>query len=198
MRVPTKPAAAIDLIYGQRPSRFQAIDLCQANDRLFLHMAGAGLDSRLFAETDHALKRKVGWLAYVPPTVRNLRLPPANFRIVTGETTHTVESPLILVANGGGLMSPRFQIYPDIRSHDGLLDVLIFTPRSDVAILRTLGRAATRSLHRSPYVVRLRARQVELDADPPQPVQIDGDVALQTPVSFRIRDSALRVVVPAG
>jgi diacylglycerol kinase (ATP) len=197
LRIPTKPADAIDLVYGQRPSRFQAIDLCQANDRLFLHMAGAGLDSRLFAETNPALKRKVGWLAYVPPTIRNLRLPPVTFRIETEQTTQTVESPLILIANGGGLMAAGFQIYPDIRNDDGLLDVLIFTPNSGVATLRTLGRAVTRSLQHSPYVARLRAKQVELDADPAQPVQIDGDVALKTPVSFKIRDSGLRIVVPA-
>jgi YegS/Rv2252/BmrU family lipid kinase len=197
LRIPTKPAAAIDLIYGHRPCRFQAIDLCQANDRLFLHMAGAGLDSRLFAETDPALKRKVGWLAYVPPTVRNLRAPPATFRIVTEDTTLTVESPLVLVANGGAVIAAGFQLYPGIRTDDGMLDVLIFTPRSAVATVRTLARAATRSLHRSPFVARHRAREVELDADPQQPVQIDGDVALQTPVSFKIRGSALRVVVPA-
>jgi YegS/Rv2252/BmrU family lipid kinase len=197
LRIPTKPAAAIDLIFGQRPSRFQPIDLCQANDRLFLHMAGAGLDSRLFAETSHAMKRKVGWLAYVPPTVRNLRVPPATFRIVTDGTSQTVEAPLIIVANGGAIIAAGFQLYPDIRTDDGLLDVLIFTPRTGVATLRTLGRVATRSLQRSPFVVRLRAKHVELDADPPQPVQIDGDVALKTPVSFRIRESALRVVVPA-
>jgi diacylglycerol kinase family enzyme len=117
---------------------------------------------------------------------------------VTDDTTTTVESPLVLVANGGAIIAAGFQLYPDIRTDDGMLDVLIFSPRSAVAKLRTLARAATRSLHRSPYVVRLRARQVELDADPQQPIQIDGDVALQTPVSFRIRDSALRVVVPAG
>jgi diacylglycerol kinase family enzyme len=124
-------------------------------------------------------------------------MPPATFRIETDGITQTVESPLILVANGGGLMSPRLPIYPDIRTDDGLLDVLIFSPGSGVATLRTLGRAVTRSLDRSPYVVRLRAKLVVLDADPPQPVQIDGDVALQTPVSFSIRDSGLRIVVPA-
>lgn len=198
LRIPTKTADAIDLIYGQSPSRFQALDLCQANDRLFLHMAGAGLDSRLFAETSHDLKRKVGWLAYVPPTLRNLRIPPVTYRIETDGTTQTVVSPLILVANGGGLMSPRVQLYPDIRFDDGMLDVLIFTPGSGVATLRTLGRAVTRSLQKSPYVVRLRAKQVALDADTPQPVQVDGDVALQTPVRFSIRDSGLRVVVPAS
>jgi len=53
-------------------------------------------------------------------------------------------------------------------------------------------------LQKSPYVVRLRAKQVALDADTPQPVQVDGDVALQTPVRFSIRDSGLRVVVPAS
>jgi diacylglycerol kinase (ATP) len=197
LRIPTKPADAIDLVYGRRPSRFRGMDLCQANDRLFLHMAGAGLDSRLFAQTNHDLKRRVGWLAYVPPALRNLRTPPVAYRIETDGTTQTVESPLILIANGGGLMSPRVQLYPGIQSDDGLLDVLIFTPGSGVAILRTLGRTATRSLDRSPYVVRLKAKEVTLDADDPQPVQIDGDVALQTPVHFRIRDSGLRVVVPA-
>ena len=95
-------------------------------------------------------------------------------------------------------MSPRLPIYPDIRSDDGMFDVLIFTPESGVATLRTLGRALTRSLDRSPYVVRVRAKEVVLDADPPQPVQIDGDVALQTPVRFTMRSSALSVMVPAS
>jgi YegS/Rv2252/BmrU family lipid kinase len=197
LRIPRKIAEAIDLLYGRRASRFRGMDLCQANDRLFLHMAGSGLDSRLFSETNHDLKRRVGWLAYVPPTLKNLRIPPAIYRIETDGTTQTVESPLVLIANGGGLMSPRVQLYPGIRSDDGVLDVLIFTPASGVAILRTLGRTATRSLDRSPYVVRLRAKEVTLDADSPQPVQVDGDVALQTPVRFAIRDSGLRVVVPA-
>jgi diacylglycerol kinase (ATP) len=198
LRIPIKLDDAIDLIYGHHPSQFRLMDVCEANHRLFLHMAGSGLDSRLFAQTNHDLKRKVGWLAYVPPTVKNLRIPPATFRITTDGTEQTVRSGLVLVANGGGLMSPSIQLYPDIRSDDGLLDVLIFTPRTRTEILRTVGRAATRSLNKSPHVAHIRAKHVDLASESPQPVQIDGDVALQTPVHFTIRHSGLRVIVPAS
>jgi diacylglycerol kinase family enzyme len=205
LRIPVKPAAAIDLLYGHRPNAIATIDLGRCGDKRFLHMAGAGLDSRLFAETSSALKRKIGWLAYLPPTIRNLRAAPARYRIVAdpspgaelGRTSLTVESPLVLVANGGAIIAPTFQLFPEIRTDDGWLDVLVFTPRSRLAIVRTLVRAATLSLHHSPFVLRLRARWVEIEADPPQPVQLDGDVERTTPVTFSVLPAALRVVVPA-
>jgi diacylglycerol kinase family enzyme len=213
LRIPVKPEAAIDLLFGRRPNALATIDLGRCDDTYFLHMAGAGLDSRLFAETDPALKRKIGWLAYLPPTIRNLRAPAARYRIVadpsppsgqapppgSGEvrTILTVESPLVLVANGGAIVAPKFQLFPEIRTDDGWLDVLVFTPRSRLAIAQTLARAATLSLHRSPYVLRLRARQIALEAEPPQPVQLDGDLERTTPVTFSVLPAALRVVVPA-
>jgi YegS/Rv2252/BmrU family lipid kinase len=197
LRIPINPAAAVDLIYGRRPQTLAPIDLGVCESERFLHMAGAGLDSRFFAETDPALKRRFGWLAYLPPAARNLRIEPARFRIVADDTTLEVDSPLVNVANGGALVVAGFQLYPDIRTDDGWLDVLIFTPRGLPAILRTLARTASRSLDRSPFVTRLRARRVELSADPPLPIQLDGDVVLQTPATFSLEPSALRVVVPA-
>jgi diacylglycerol kinase (ATP) len=77
-----------------------------------------------------------------------------------------------------------------------LLDVLVFTPKGPVQILRTLGRAVTRSLSNSPYVLRITARRVELSSDPPIPIQLDGDVATSTPAVFEIRHKAINVVTP--
>jgi YegS/Rv2252/BmrU family lipid kinase len=198
LRIPTNPERAVDVLYGRQSIALASMDLGACGTERFLHMAGAGLDSRIFAETSHALKRRVGWMAYVPPTVRNLRIPPARFHIVADEASLVVDSPLVIVANGGSLVVRAFQLYPEIRTDDGWFDVLIFTPQGLPAILRTLARTATLRLHRSPYVVRLRARRVELRTDPPVPVQLDGDVMFETPVTFTVQPSALRVVVPAG
>ena len=205
LRIPLDPVAAIDLLYGRQPNTQTAIDLGCCGDERFLHMAGAGLDSRLFAETNPALKRRVGWLAYVPPTVRNLRQRPARFRIVADPGTDAaqpptelvVDSPLVIVANGGAIVAAHFQLLPNIRTDDGWLDVLVFTPRGLPAILRTLARTATMSLARSPFVLRLRARRVEIETDPPLPVQLDGDVVTRTPATFSVQPAALQVVVPA-
>ena len=194
LKIPTAARAAIELIYGEHTHR--DLDLGVCGDQRFLHMAGAGFDSRLFAATNPSLKRRAGWLAYLPAGARNLVKPPAQFIIRADDTTIEVISPLVIVANGGSVIAPGLTLYPGIRKDDGLLDVLIFTPKGPVQMLRTLGRAATRGLSNSPFVLRITARRVELSSDPPIPIQLDGDVATMTPAVFEIRPRAIHVVTP--
>jgi len=192
--IPTNARSAVALIYGEH--RHHDLDLGICGDSRFLHMAGAGLDSRLFAATNPGLKRRVGWLAYLPAGARNLFTPPVRFTIRADETTIEVVSPLVLVANGGSVIAPGLTLYPGIRKDDGMLDVLIFTPHGPIQIVRTLGRAATRGLAHSPYVLRIPARRVEITSDPPIPIQLDGDVVTMTPAVFEIRPGALHVLAP--
>ena len=154
------------------------------------------LDSRLFADADPKLKRRIGWLAYLPPAFHDLALPPTRFTIVADGVATEVVSPLVLVCNGSSIISPHLSLYPGIRTDDGRLDVLIFTPTGPLELARTLARLATHGLEHSPYVTHLRARHVEIVADPDLPVELDGDVALRTPLAVRLVPAALRVIVP--
>ncbi len=192
--IPTDPRSAAALIFGRH--RLAALDVGRCGDRSFLHMAGAGLDSRFFERTDPALKRRVGWLAYLPAAALALRTPPSRFTIDVDGWTMTVVSHLVLVANGGSIINPRLRLLPAIRSDDGWLDVLIFTATGRRPIARTLGRLASRTLRRSPFIVSIRARRVALDADPALAVQLDGDVVSRTPVTFEIEPAALDVIAP--
>ena len=192
--IPSKASAAVRLIFGQH--RLETIDVGLAGSRSFLHMAGAGLDSRLFAATNPALKRRIGWLAYVPSATRHVLDAPSRFTIGIDDEQIEVVSPLVIVANGGSIITPTLQLYPGLRRDDGWLDVLIFTAAGPLAISRTLGRLATRSLAKSPFVLRRRAKRVLLNADPPLAVQLDGDVVTETPVEFSIAPAALRVIAP--
>ncbi len=194
--IPLGPRSAVHLALGEH--RLARIDMGRSGDRSFLHMAGAGLDSRLFAAADADLKRRFGWLAYLPAGGRNLGAPPTRFAVVADDDRFEVVSPLVLVANGGSVINPRLRLYPGLRSDDGWLDVLVFTATRPAAIARTLGRVATRHLERSPFVVHRRARRVELTADPPIPYQLDGDVVGPTPATFSVDAAALSVVVPLG
>jgi diacylglycerol kinase family enzyme len=40
-----------------------------------------------------------------------------------------------------------------------------------------------------------QARQIRIDADPPQPVQVDGEVGWNTPVSIQVIPRAVSVIV---
>ncbi len=192
--IPRDPRAAAALLFG--PHRLARLDVGRCGDRSFLHMAGAGLDSRFFERTDLALKRRVGWLAYLPAAARSLRLPPVRFTITADGRATTVTSPLVLVANGASIISPAFRLDRAIRADDGWLDVLVFTAAGPLPIARTLRDLATFRLGRSPYVLLTKARRVELTAEPPLPVQLDGDLVDRTPATFDIVPASLSIIAP--
>lgn len=192
--VPTDPEAAVALFWGDH--REQVIDAGYCNDRVFLHMAGVGFDSELFARTDSRLKRKVGWMAYLPAGASALREKPARFHIVADGESLDVVSPLVLVANGSAVIHPALTIHPDIDTRDGKLDLIVVTATTPAQVARTLARAATRRLSESPYIMHRQVTTVSVSADRAMPVQLDGDVNETLPATFRVEPQSMRVIVP--
>jgi len=192
--IPGRPAAAARVLFG--PHRLAALDVGRCNDRYFLHMAGAGLDSRFFQRTNPSLKRRVGWLAYLPAAAGALRLPPSRFEIVADGQRLSVTSPLVLVANGGSIISPMLRLLPDVRHDDGWLDLLVFSATTPPEIALTLGQVVTRRLDRSAFLVRIRARQIAIAAEPRLPIELDGDVIGELPAVIGLKRAALRVLAP--
>ena len=193
--IPPHLPAAVSTLFG--PHHRIPLDVGLCGEHAFLHMAGAGIDSRLFEATNSSLKRRIGWLAYLPPAAHELLGSAARFEVATDDDVHEVTSPLVLVANGGSIITPRLTLYPGFRKDDGYLDVLIFTASSPAQIFRTLGRLATRHLDLSPFVLHRRARRVVLSATPGLPIQLDGDVVTRTPATFTVDPAAIEVVVPS-
>jgi diacylglycerol kinase (ATP) len=191
---PGSPGDVARLVFGRHA--IHSMDAATCNDRLFLHMAGAGFDSRIFDQTDPALKRRVGWLAYLPGAARSLRLPPARFHVRTESASFDLTSPMVLVANGAGIIRPSLALLPDIASDDGWLDLVAVTTSHAPGIASVLARFVTRSMDRSPHVMHVRARRVQIEADPKMPIQIDGDVAGETPATMEILPGRAMMIVP--
>ena len=194
--IPADAAAALAPICG--PYRIRSIDVGRSDGRSFVHMAGAGVDAALFHATSPVLKRRLGWLAYIPAAVTALRLPPSDIRISTDTEILEARSSLVLIANGGSAIAPEYQIYPGIAVDDGWLDLIVFTPLSTAEIAATLGHAGKQQLDRSPHVTHRRARTVMIDATPLLPVELDGDPRGTTPREFSVVPLGLQVVTPVG
>lgn len=194
--LPFDAASVSKLIFGERDLR--VMDAATCNQRLFLHMAGAGFDSRIFDHTNPDLKRKVGWFAYLPGAASSLRLPPARFQVKTESAEFELTSPMVLVANGAGIIRPSLYVFPGISSTDGWLDLIAITASSPTAIAGLLARFASRTMDRSPHIIHTRARQVSITSDPPMPVQVDGDVIGAQDVRIEIKPGRARILVPKG
>lgn len=192
--IPADPVKAVRLLFG--PHRHEVFDAGLWNNVPFLHMAGAGLDSRLFADSSPALKRHVGWLAYVLPALRDLRHSLVHFNVVADGVSLDLNARAVLVANASAIISPHLSLFPGIRTDDGWLDVLAFTPVTPSQVMEVLTCAATRRMAESHYVTHLRARRIQIASEPLLPVELDGDVVTQTPVTLTIAPAAVRFIVP--
>jgi len=93
-RIPREPAAAADLVFGHHAMRTIDVGLC--NGRRFLHMGGAGFDSRMFEATSHSLKKRLGWIAYLQGASKTILAPAIRFSIEVDGTVVECASPLVL------------------------------------------------------------------------------------------------------
>jgi YegS/Rv2252/BmrU family lipid kinase len=193
--IPTSPAAALDLITSGTFD-VATLDIGWVGERALVHMAGCGFDSQMFAGTNPRLKRRLGWLAYLPAAIRALPGNPTRFLVVADGEQIRVTSPLILVANGGSLITPRWRIHPHPRQDDGVLDLIIITATGFGQILATFGRALLGQLDRSPFALHRPVRHVRIESEKPVPFQSDGDVTAMTPVTISVDPAALRIIVP--
>lgn len=192
--IPGDPKRAARLLFGTHRTRH--VDVVRGGQRCFIHMAGAGIDSRMFALANPRAKRRFGWLAYIPAAGRAVFHAPARFTLDIDGDRHVIDAPWVLIANGGSIITPRFRLMPSLRTDDGMLDVLIFNTTTLGGAARVVRSMLTRRLHLSPYVIHRTGRTVVLQSEPSLPVQLDGDVAATTPVTFEVLPGALRVIVP--
>lgn len=163
----------------------------------FLVMAGLGFDAEVMASVEPRLKQRVGWWAYVV----------AGTRLVRGRQTKVVlrlddAPPLhrrvrsVIVGNCGELTG-GIRLLPDARVDDGWLDVVAVSPRGVVGWAAVTASVLSGTRRGHPLVERFRCRRVEVRAEKPLHIQLDGDPAGQARVlRARLEPLALAVHAP--
>ncbi len=126
----------VGVIELRRPD--SSVDRCA-----FVVMAGLGIDAQMIENTDPALKKRAGWLAYVTSVVKSLRDGNelhARYRLGSGAsrraTVHT-----FIVGNCGSLPA-NMVLMPDAVIDDGLLDIVMLRPEGALGWVRIWLRVA--------------------------------------------------------
>ena len=166
--------------------------------RYFLLMAAIGYPARVILDSPRRWKSLFGVFTYLVAGVRNLFLPgDARVEIDTEYAPMVLRAHTLLITNIGRIQQVRFQVAPGTSPHDGKFDVSVICSRSIWDLLNVLLRLITWR-HKTRALRNLRAERVRLTADPPLPVQIDGEIMGATPLTAEVLPGAIEIVVPAS
>jgi diacylglycerol kinase family enzyme len=169
------------------------------HERTFVVACGMGLDARIMAAAEHEWKRRMRFGAYVGAALRELvRLEPATFRIVADGDPFEVVGYLVLVANAGDLVPGRIGPRRRIDPTDGRLDLIVLGGTGPIDAAHSAAELMLRLGEQQGRVIRRSVRHVEISADPPQPLETDGDHHPAARLEASVVPGALTVLVPAS
>jgi diacylglycerol kinase family enzyme/membrane-associated phospholipid phosphatase len=197
--IPLSRDSALDVVLRGQD---RAIDLVSIKgDGLeatrFAVMAGMGLDAAIMAGAPDAMKRRMGWSAYVVAGMRHLRYPAVKVTIsVDGTEAVHRRARTVLVGNVGSLTA-GIPLLPDARIDDGVLDVVVIAPLRLIGWFSLLWRVLTRHPRTDERLDRFTGKSVVVTAATPTPRQLDGDIVSPgTEIHAEVEPGVLLVRVP--
>jgi len=194
-----------DAIAVARDGTARTIDLGRGSFRtwageesaaFFANVASVGMSgaiARRANETTKALGGKTSYLWATFAVFARWRV--SELRVSVGDQTRRGPMHDVVIANGrffgGGMM-----ICPEAAPDDGLFDVLLIRDLTKRDLLFTLPKTYRGKHLPHPKAEVLRGRVVEVEAEEPVPIQLDGEQPGTTPARFEIEPRGLRVRVP--
>jgi diacylglycerol kinase (ATP) len=170
------------------------VDLARANHHYFVQLGGIGFDAQIVQTTSWNFKRSFGPLSYVITGAQIAAQKPPRLTVEADGKSH--QGSFVLVGNGRYYGGP-FIIFKNARIDDGKLDVLIFKNLGYLDIVRYLhgiifGRHL--DLHDVTY---FQTRKMLVRSEQDVPVEVDGEVIGNVPVTFHLAPRKLKVIAPA-
>ena len=163
------------------------------NSRYFVLMAGIGLDASVVLRVQPRLKKRIGKLAFWLSGLSHLASwNPAPFTLeIDGTRYQATFAAIGNAARYGGDLA----ITPRARLDRPEFEVCVFETSSRRQYLRLLSQAMRGGLTDSSEGVRfLQSRCVKAHGE--APVQVDGEVIGHLPMTFKIAEHSLAVLVP--
>jgi len=145
------------------------------DEQLFLVMAGLGYDAAIMANTVDQLKDRVGWLAYVEAGIRNLPGKPVRAKIsIDGQRPVRRRIRSVMVGNCGKITG-GVEVFPDARTDDGILDVLVLAPAGRLGWFSVLAGMFGPKNSKNKSVEYFVGKSAEITLEHEQEFQLDGD-----------------------
>ena len=194
--IPLQVDRAIDLVF--QPHRIQTIDAMQVGQSFFVLSVSAGIGAMTMKDVERKDKRRLGKLADLRKALAEmLEFRAFQFDVRIDGTLTKFRASELMVANTSILGLKALRLNPSIRMDDGKLNVCRIYANTVTEYLK-LGVSMLRSdQERSWNVLCVEAfDEVEIRSRERIPVQGDGELIGQLPVTVKLRPKAIQVVTP--
>jgi diacylglycerol kinase (ATP) len=203
--IPTNLLQACQL-FCEEELTVRPVDVGEVGDRHFLLRLSVGIEAKMVEGADRALKDRLGLLAYGLSALRAIADPVvSHYRFVLDGKVFEEEGIACIVANSGNLGLKGLRLAPTIDVSDGLLDVVLVNQANistvGALIASILGQDVVESADsfedaESRVIRHWQAKEIEIQTEPADSVQCDGEMIGSTPKSIRVLAGALKVVTP--
>lgn len=175
--IPLDEQAALEVAFGdhQRHIDLVRITTDTAEPDHFAVIAGIGIDAVIMEATNPDLKKAVGSAAYFVSAAKSAGHPPlqATIRVDDGEPFKRRAS--VIVIGNVGYLQANIPLIPDARADDGLLDLLVASPRGVRDWVKLTTHVLTRQNRQDAQLDRVTASKVSIEVSPGDHYQLDGD-----------------------
>lgn len=190
--------AAVTIAAGQT----RLVDLGEVNGETFINNSSIGIYPYLVIERERRRARHgvAKWLAMAPAFVRMLRnFPRRRLRISAKDFARPYRTPCLLVGNNEYGME-LFTFRRRHRLDAGRLWFYVVKPRTPLEFFWMVCRLCFGRIDQARDLDRFALTEAVVDAKASRlPVALDGEIAImRTPLHYRSRPHALRVIVPAA
>ena len=191
--VPSDVADACGAIAGGRRRR---VDLGWVNGRYFCTTASLGLSVQITEELSPEAKRRWGPLAYAWTAGRVMRRSHAFDADISWEGGSRRSRTVQIVVGNGRYYGAALTVAEDARLDDARLDVYSLEVSHWWDLVK-LAPALKRGTHgRRSEVESMRATAFDIRTRRPMPIDVDGELGVETPAHFRVVPAAMEVFVP--
>jgi YegS/Rv2252/BmrU family lipid kinase len=141
----------------------------------YMVMGGMGFDAAIMEGADDAIKAKIGWLAYFVSGIKQLRSPSFRVEISVDDGPFTKHRALTVVVGNVGYLTAGIPLLPDATIDDGVLDVVIVSPKRFVSWLPLLWRVMSKHKRVDEELNRMTGKKVVVRTSHDTARQLDGD-----------------------
>ena len=197
LHIPTTIPKALSLLlpgYGHKDK----IDIGRYKDTYFLTNLGVGIPAQWVKEANRELKNKYGLMAYIVAGVKaTIKSKLSTYKLTLDGKEIETEGITCMIANIGSTGFRGLRLSKDISVTDGLLDVIVFKLKLYENFLeRSEDSWFSFKENGNLLFEHHRAKSIKIVSEPVQPINMDGEMAGETPVEVSIAPKSLSLYRP--
>lgn len=187
-----------------KEGKTKKIDLGLINQQIyFANVCGIGFDAEITAlanriKTEHPNWTSLSAYVYVFAAIRKLLSPIPSFQLKITIDNQVIEKEVLFLAIGNGRVEGgKFNIAPDAKIDDGLLDIWIIQKMTRARCLSLLPKAIKGTHKGVPEVNFFRGRNILIEAPEPITAQVAGEILIpQKKYHLEILPKKLDLLIP--